>query len=99
MRFFKYINHDTIDVSAEGGCYMAKQHDKQFKLDAIQYCEDHKELGVYGCAGNLGIGYRKTSVNQVIFLFAVPTTIPPMNRKKLQGLSVNCATHKTNSMY
>ena len=25
---------------------MAKQHDKQFKLDAIQYYEDHKDLGV-----------------------------------------------------
>ena len=32
---------------------MAKQHDKQFKLDA----EDHKDLGVRGCAENLGIGY------------------------------------------
>ena len=25
---------------------MAKQHDKQFKLDAVQYYQDHKELGV-----------------------------------------------------
>ena len=24
---------------------MAKQHDKQFKLDAVQYYFDHKELG------------------------------------------------------
>ena len=23
---------------------MAKQHDKQFKLDAIQYYQDHKDL-------------------------------------------------------
>lgn len=36
---------------------MARQHDKQFKLDAIQYYEDHKDLGVRGCAENLGIGY------------------------------------------
>ena len=36
---------------------MAKQHDKQFKLDAVQYYEDHKDLGIQGCAGNLGIGY------------------------------------------
>ena len=36
---------------------MAKQHDKQFKLDAIQYYQDHKDLGVRGCAENLGIGY------------------------------------------
>ncbi|MBS6668712.1 MAG: hypothetical protein KH294_12040 [Eubacterium sp.] len=25
---------------------MATQHDKQFKLDAIQYYQDHKDLGV-----------------------------------------------------
>ena len=24
---------------------MAKQHDKQFKLDAVQYYQDHKDLG------------------------------------------------------
>ena len=36
---------------------MAKQHDKQFKLDAVQYYRDHKDLGVRGCAENLGIGY------------------------------------------
>lgn len=36
---------------------MANQHDKQFKLDAVQYYLDHKELGVRGCAQNLGIGY------------------------------------------
>ena len=29
---------------------MAKQHDKQFKLDAVQYYQDHKDLGVRGCA-------------------------------------------------
>ncbi len=31
---------------------MARQHDKQFKLDAIQYYEDHKDLGVRGCWEN-----------------------------------------------
>ena len=36
---------------------MAKQHDKQFKLDTVQYYQDHKDLGVRGCAENLGIGY------------------------------------------
>ena len=35
---------------------MAKQHDKQFKLDAVQYYLDHKELDVRGCAQNLGVG-------------------------------------------
>ena len=28
-----------------------------FKLDAIRYYQDHKDLGVRGCAENLGIGY------------------------------------------
>ena len=36
---------------------MAKQQDRQFKLDAIQYYENHKDLGVRGCAENLGVGY------------------------------------------
>ena len=36
---------------------MPMQHDKQFKLDAIKYYQEHKELGVRGCAENLGIGY------------------------------------------
>jgi len=36
---------------------MTKQHDKQFKLDAVKYYEEHLELGVRGCAKNLGIGY------------------------------------------
>ena len=46
MRILKYINHGTIYIPAEGGSHMAKQHDKQFKLNAIQYYEDHKDLGV-----------------------------------------------------
>ena len=29
---------------------MAKHYDKQFKLDAVQYYHDHKELGLIGCA-------------------------------------------------
>ena len=36
---------------------MAKQRDKQFKLDAVQYYQDSKDLGVRGCAENLGIGF------------------------------------------
>ena len=36
---------------------MAPQHDRQFKLDAVQYYQDHKDLGVHGCTENLGIGY------------------------------------------
>ena len=40
---------------------MAKHYDKQFKLDAIQYYNDHKELGVAGCANNLGISQQTLS--------------------------------------
>ena len=29
---------------------MAKQHDKQFKLDAVRYYEDHQDLRMRGCA-------------------------------------------------
>ena len=29
---------------------MAKHFDKQFKLDAVQYYHDHRELGLVGCA-------------------------------------------------
>lgn len=36
---------------------MPAKHDKQFKLDAIQHYEDHKEQGLHGCTENLGIGY------------------------------------------
>lgn len=36
---------------------MPKQHDKQFKLDAIHYYQTHSNLGVKGCATNLSIGY------------------------------------------
>ena len=43
---------------------MAKQHDKQFKLDAIQYYQDHKDLGVRGCAENLGIGYSTLKIGR-----------------------------------
>ncbi|MHC6181024.1 transposase [Clostridium sp. JNZ X4-2] len=35
---------------------MMKQHDKQFKENAVKYYMDHKELGVKGCAQNLDIG-------------------------------------------
>jgi len=36
---------------------MATPHDKQFKLDAVQYYMEHKEPGAKGCAKNLGVGY------------------------------------------
>ena len=34
-----------------------KQHDRQYKLDAVSYYREHPELGVRKCAHNLGIGY------------------------------------------
>ena len=33
-----------------------KQHDKEFKMDAIRYMEEHPELTKAECARNLGIG-------------------------------------------
>ncbi len=38
-----------------------KQHDKQFKLDAIQYRKDHPDLTKSECANNLGIGVSTLS--------------------------------------
>ena len=40
---------------------MAKHYDKQFKLDAIRYYHDHRELGLQGCASNLGISHQTLS--------------------------------------
>lgn len=36
---------------------MVKQHDQKFKEDAVDYYNTHKDLGVKGCATNLGVGY------------------------------------------
>ena len=57
---------------------MAKQHDKQFKLDAVQYYLDHKELGVRGCAQNLGVCYCITSFYSPSFLYRHKKTTPPV---------------------
>ena len=40
---------------------MAKHYDNQFKIDAVQYYHDHKELGLIGCASNLGISHQSLS--------------------------------------
>ena len=40
---------------------MAKHYDKQFKIDAVQYYHDHKNLGLQGCASNLGISQQSLS--------------------------------------
>ena len=40
---------------------MAKHYDKQFKLDAIQYYLNHKDLGLKGCTSNLGISQQALS--------------------------------------
>lgn len=43
---------------------MAKHYNKQFKLDAVQYYHDHKNLGLQGCATNLGISQQTLSRGQ-----------------------------------
>ena len=35
--------------------------DKQFKVDAVQYYHDHRDLGLIGCARNLGISQQTLS--------------------------------------
>lgn len=37
---------------------MAKQYDKQFKLDAVQYYLEHRELGLKRYASNLSVSYQ-----------------------------------------
>ena len=72
---------------------MAKHYDKQFKLDAVQYYHDHKNLGLQGCATNLGISQqtlsrwqkepgRKNCAKQVILKVGVPVTMLLMKQKK-----------------
>ena len=40
---------------------MANHFDKQFKLDAVQYYREHAELGLKGCAKNLGVSQQSIS--------------------------------------
>ncbi|WKY47297.1 helix-turn-helix domain-containing protein [Eubacteriaceae bacterium ES3] len=40
---------------------MAKHFDKQFKFDAVQYYQDHNDLGLQGCASNLAISQQTLS--------------------------------------
>ena len=35
--------------------------DKQFKMDAVQYYHAHRDLGLIGCAHNLGISQQTLS--------------------------------------
>ncbi len=37
---------------------MKKKYDKQFKIDAVKYVSEHKELSLEACAKNLGISYQ-----------------------------------------
>lgn len=39
----------------------SKQHDKQFKLDALKYVEEHPDLTQEECCKNLGIGLSTLS--------------------------------------
>ncbi len=39
----------------------SKQHDKQFKLDAVRYVKEHPDLTQSECAKNLGIGLSTLS--------------------------------------
>lgn len=39
----------------------AKQHDKQFKVNAVNYVKEHPDLSQEQCAKNLGIGVSTLS--------------------------------------
>ena len=39
----------------------SKQHDKQFKLDALRYVQEHPDLTQEECCKNLGIGLSTLS--------------------------------------
>lgn len=40
---------------------MAKAHNKEFRENAIKYCQEHQDLGVLGCSKNLGISQSTLS--------------------------------------
>lgn len=40
---------------------MARQYEKQFKLDAVKYCKEHPNLTTKACAQNLKIPYDTLS--------------------------------------
>jgi transposase len=53
---------------------MPKHFDKHYKLDAVQYYQGHKDLGMVGCAANLGISQQTVfgiSMNQLYILYVI----------------------------
>lgn len=83
---------------------MAKHFDKQFKLDAVQYYHDHKELGLQGCAKNLGISqqtlsrWQKELRDTGDIASRDPAITPRMTKRKSPGFSVSYATQQMHSM-
>ena len=55
------ITEKTLVFGIDVGLIIVKHFDKQFKLDAVQYYHDHRELGLVGCASNLGISQQSLS--------------------------------------
>ena len=52
----KKIEREDPIISRKG-----KQHDKQFKLDALKYVREQPDLAQEECCKNLGIGLSKLS--------------------------------------
>ncbi len=83
---------------------MAKQHDKQFKLDAVQYYQDHKKISEYVdvqkiLASDTALTkWLKDFENQVIFLFVVLVIMHLMSRRKLPVSDVNYVMPKMHLM-
>ncbi len=57
----KQFKLDAVRTALKEDLIMAKHYDKQFKLDAVQYYHYHKNLGLQGCATNLGISQQTLS--------------------------------------
>lgn len=40
---------------------MGQRHDKEFMVNAVRYYHDHRDIGLIGCASNLGISQQTLS--------------------------------------
>ena len=79
-----------------------KQHDKQFKFDALKYVREHPDLTQEECCKNLGIGLSTLSrwkqqyeKNDGDIPVRVPVTTLLMSRRKSPVSSVNFVMPRT----
>ena len=53
------ISWYNVGTALKEDLIMAKHYDKQFKLDAVQYYHDYRDLGLQGCASIAYYGYQR----------------------------------------